>query len=318
MSETVALTFPAISARALARAAVVFALFLIFQTTFYAQTQIAQPDEKTLVVDDAPEMEVYAIGKSVIVKGTAKGVLAFGGDVVIEGSVSGDVAAIGGSVIQKRDASVGGDVIVFGGSYKPESEAPLRTEGRETVVFGVFEDELREMAQNPSQIFSPAMSWSFLAQRLLSVLFWFIVTLGVATIAPGAVSRAIARIQLSTLKVIGIGFALFLLTSIGVISGFSFLPDYLSAALGLMAFVLLMLAYVFGRVALHVSFGKLLTKYIVPEGSRSETLAILAGVLVWTILMSIPYVWTFAVLALFSAGIGLVVTARNPNGWQKR
>ena len=69
----------------------------------FAQTQIsATPTTKRLTVDDAPEMEVYSFGKSVIVKKQAKGVLAFGGDVIIEGRVEGDVATIGGSVIQKE------------------------------------------------------------------------------------------------------------------------------------------------------------------------------------------------------------------------
>lgn len=270
-----------------------------------------------MIIDEAPEMEVLAFGKTVIVKKQAKGVFTWGGDVIVEGRVEGDVAAIGGSVIQKEGSFIGGEVIVFGGTYRPVDAAPLRGEGKETVVFGVFQDELREMAQNPANIFSPSFSLAFLAQRLLSVLFWFIVSLALTTLAPGAVSRAIARFQLSTLKVIAIGFFAFLATTIGVVASFSVLPDYVSVVLGLMAFFLLALAYVFGRVALQVSVGKALQKYLFSEGRQSETLAILLGVLVWTLLLSIPYVWTLAILALFSAGIGLVLTARSPNGWKK-
>ena len=49
--------------------------------TILAQAQLTtSDDEKTVTVNDAPDMEVYAIGKSVIVKGRAKGVLSFGGD----------------------------------------------------------------------------------------------------------------------------------------------------------------------------------------------------------------------------------------------
>lgn len=284
-----------------------------------AQTQLStSPDEKTLTVEEAPDMEVYALGKSVIIKGTAKGVLAFGGDVIVEGRIEGDAAAIGGSIIQKKDAFIGGDVIVFGGTYKPEAEIPLRNEGKETVMFGVFEDELRDLAQNPSQILSPSLSWAFFAQRVLSILFWFIVSLAIATIAPGAVSRAVARIQLSALKVTGIGFAAFILTTIAVIGSFSVLPDYLSALIGLMSFFLLMLAYVFGRVALHVSFGKLFQKHVLASNPGSGTLSILIGVVIWTILLSIPYIWTFAVLALFSAGIGLAITQQTTASWQRR
>lgn len=295
-------------------------LMLIFvcHLTYFAQNQISTSlDNKTLIIEDAPEMEVFAFGKTVIIKKQAKGVLAFGGDVIIEGKVEGDVAAIGGSVTQKENAFIGGDVIIFGGAYHSESKTPQRNAGKETVMYAGYEEELRDLTQNPSQIFSPTFSLAFIAQRVLSMLFWFVLSLGLTTLAPGAVSRAVARFQLSTLKILAAGFAAFLLTTVIVIISLSFLPNYLSALFGLMAFVLLMLAYVFGRVAMHVSVGKMLQKQFVGERNRSETLAIFIGVFVWTLLLSIPYVWTFALITLFAAGIGLVLTGRATTNWQK-
>ncbi len=294
------------------------AIFLLtFHVAVFAQTQISTPDENTLIIDDAPEMEVFSFGKTVIVKKHAKGVLSFGGDVIIEGKVDGEVATVGGSITQKETAEIGGDVIIFGGAYRPESAKPIRTEGKETIVFGIFEQEFRDLTQNPSQIFSPSFSLTFLAQRLLSILFWFVVSLAFTTIAPGAISRAVARFQLSTLKVFAIGFFAFLFTMIIAIGSLSVLPNFLSAVIGLMVFILLLLAFFFGRVALQVSIGKIVQKHFFSEKSQSETMAIFIGVLIWTLLLSIPYVWTFALLALFSAGIGLVLTARIPNGWKK-
>ncbi|MEO8648224.1 MAG: hypothetical protein ABI539_03565 [Acidobacteriota bacterium] len=298
-------------------AALVFILTLCAVPLAFAQVSIS-PSENTVVVDDAPEMEVFSYGKTVIVKQRAKGVLAFGGDIIVEGSVDGDVAAIGGNVIQKEGAFIGGDVIILGGKYKPESAEPLRTEGKETVMVAGYEEELKRLAQDPTEIFAPGFSWSFLAQRTLSVLFWFLVSLGLTTIAPGAVSRAIARFNLSMPKVIGLGLAGLLLTTIGVIGGASVLPSYLSAIVGLMAFALLMLAYVFGRVALHLSVGKAIQKWLTGAGGRSETVAILFGVVFWTLLLSVPFVWTLALVALFSAGIGLVLTARGNGGLRTR
>ena len=73
-------------------------------------------DDTTVIVNDAPEQEVFAIGKSVIVERRAKGVLAIGGDITVNGRIEGDVAAIGGNVIQKENAYIGGDIIVFGGA----------------------------------------------------------------------------------------------------------------------------------------------------------------------------------------------------------
>lgn len=297
--------------------AAAFVLF-IFGTIAPAQTQFSvTPDNKTMLIDDAPEMEVVAFGKTVIVRGRAKGVLAVGGDVIVEGRVYEDVATIGGSIVQKGGGYIGGDVIAFGGVYKPESLQPLREEGKETVMFGMFEDELRDIAQNPTELLSPSFSVAFLAQRILSVLFWFIVSLGLTTLAPGAVGRAVARFQLSVTRVILIGMAALFVVLVTVAAVANVLPDYLSVSIGLMAFVLVVLAYVFGRVALQVSIGKMIQKHLLGERNRSETLAILLGVVFWTVLLSLPYVWTLALFALFAAGSGLVLTARSNPSWSR-
>jgi hypothetical protein len=295
-----------------------FCVFL-FTISICAQTNISLVDDDTLVVEDAPEMEIYSFGKKVIVKKAAKGVLAFGGDVIIEGRVEGDVATIGGSVYQKEGAFIGGDVITFGGAYKHDSAEPLRnTETqKQTIVFAGYENELREMMQNPSQIFAPQFTWAFFAQRLLSVLFWFVVSLGLTTIAPGAVSRAVTRFQLSPAKIIGFGILAGLVSTIGVVVCLKFLPGYLSTIVGLMISLILLLAYVFGRVAMQVSAGKWLQRLIMPEKRHSESVALLFGVLFFTILLSLPYVWTLAVFLLWTASLGLVLTARATNNWQK-
>jgi hypothetical protein len=296
-----------------------FCCVFLFTISICAQQQpsISLADENTLVVEDAKDMEIYSFGKKVIVKKEAKGVLAFGGDVIIEGRVEGDVATIGGSIYQKEGAYIGGDVIAFGGAYKHDSAQPLRNAEKETIVFAGYEDELREMMQDPTQIFAPQWSWSFLAHRLLSALFWFIVSLGLTTLAPGAVSRAVARFQLSTAKIIGLGLLAGIVSTIGVITGLKFLPGYVGTITGLMVFVILILAYVFGRVSLQMCVGKWLQKMILPEKRHSESVALLFGVLFFTILLSLPYVWALAVFVLWTASLGLVLTARSTNNWQK-
>ncbi len=284
----------------------------------YGQTEITtEHDERTIIVNDAPGMDVYGFGKNVVIKTAAKGVLVFGGDVTIEGTVTGDVAVIGGTVVQTKDASIGGDVIVFGGNYKPESQKPLRTPGKETVMVAMFEEEIRAFTQNPSAIFSPAASWKYFAQRVLSVLFWFIVSIALTTIAPGAVSRSVARFQLIPLKVFAIGSVGFFLTVITAVGVLSFLPNFVSAVIVPMAFVLVLLSYVYGRVALQVSIGKKLQKRFLSEGKHSETLAILIGVLVWTIFLSVPFLWVAGLFVLLAVSVGLVLTARSDSTWLK-
>ena len=291
---------------------------LLFQFVIFAQSPniTASEDQQTLIIEGNADTQVFSFGKNVIVKNGAKEVFVFGGDVTIEGKVEGDVGTVGGSVYQKENAFIGGDVIVLGGTYYPETQKPQRNAEKETVIIGIFEQELRNFAQNPTAVFSPTLTWGFLAQRIISVLFWFLISFVFTTISPGAISRAVARFQLSSLKVVGIGFSGFLLSTIGIMLSVAFLPGYLSAVISLMMLILLFLAYVFGRVALQVSTGKLLQKYILPEGRHSETVAILLGVVAWTVILSVPYIWTFALLLLFSVSIGLVFTARAKNNWQ--
>ncbi|HEY8563080.1 MAG TPA: hypothetical protein VIL74_22070 [Pyrinomonadaceae bacterium] len=291
---------------------------LLFQFVIFAQSPsiTTSEDQQTLIIEGNSDTQVFSFGKNVVVKESAKEVFVFGGDVTIEGKVDGDVGTLGGSVYQKENAYIGGDVIVLGGTYQPEAQKPRRAAQKETVIIGIFEEELRDLAQNPTAVFSPALTWGFLAQRLVSVLFWFLISFFFTTLSPGAVSRAVARFHLSSLKVVGIGFSGFLLTTIGIMLSVAFLPGYLSGLISLMMLVMLFLAYVFGRVALQVSTGKFLQKHILPESKHSETLAILLGVAAWTVVLSVPYIWTFALLLLFSVSIGLVFTARAKTVWQ--
>ncbi len=296
----------------------VLAFCFISLSPIFAQPQITTSDDgNTMTIGEAPDMQVIAVAKTVIIKGRVKEVFCWGGDIIVEGRVDGDAAVFGGSIVQKPDAYIGGDVIVLGGTYRPESKAPLREIDKETIMFGVFETELRAFAQDPSTIFAPTLTWSFLAQRILSVLFWFLVTLLVATIAPGAVSRAATRFQLTPLKILGLGFVGFLLATVGTVLIIGFLPEYIAAVVGGMVFVLLMLAYGFGRVAMQVSLGKFLQRQLPGESLRSESIAILIGVVAWSVLLSLPYLWTLALLTLFAAGIGLVISMRSNRSWTK-
>lgn len=296
-------------------AIIAIAFLSSFPLDLFSQVQLSElSGQELLTIDDAPEMQVIAISKNVIILKNAKAVLVWGGDVVVEGRVEGDVAAIGGSVIQKEGGFIGGDVIVLGGQYRAEAETPLRIEGKQTVMIGMFEDELRSVAADPTQLFSTQLTASFLIQRILSVLFWFLVTLGAATIAPGAVGRAISSIQLSPLKIAAAGSAVFILMSALVIAGLGLLPEAFAAITGLMVFVMIMAAYAFGRVAVHVLVGRCLLRYFWPE-LRSDSVAILAGVFACTVFLSIPYLWPLVLFVFFAIGCGIVINARRSPRW---
>ena len=86
-------TFPLSSVKFL----LLVAAIQLFCVCLYAHPEIStSEDQTTVTINDAPEQEVYVIGKSVIVKKSAKGVLAVGGDVTVEGRIEGDSRLVRG------------------------------------------------------------------------------------------------------------------------------------------------------------------------------------------------------------------------------
>lgn len=298
----------------------------MFSASLFGQTDVlgniamgnnvGEGASETVTIDDVSDNEVFAIGKNVVIKEQAKGVLVFGGNVTIIGRVEGDVAAIGGSIDQKASGFIGGDVIVLGGKYKHELDLPLRAPESETVMFAGYEEELRAAAQNPTELLAPSFSLGFFAMRLLSVLFWFVIGLAVTTIAPGAISRAVARVQISSLKVVGIGFVGMLLCTVGVVACLGLLPNHIAVVIGLMAAAMLTLAFVFGRIALQATIGKWLIKLFYPNGQRSETLALLLGTVATVVLLSLPYLWAISLFVMLIISLGLVLTAASSKEWK--
>lgn len=290
-------------------AAFIIALAAVFAS---AQVQLSEgPETEILEIDDAPDMQVIAFGKTVIVKQRAKAVLSFGGDVVIHGKVLEDVGVFGGNVKQEAGSHIGGDVIVFGGNYSPEPAGSGRVDGKKTIVYGVLEQELRDLGKDPTQLFAPAWTPMFLAQRLFSMIFWFVVGMLLTTIAPGAFSRASTRLRLKASNIALFGLGGIFLAFLVVAFSEMVLPSYLAAISQLMSIALLLLAYLFGRVALQATLGTLFQKHFLSRFRPNETVAMLLGVIIWTVLLSIPYLWPIGVFALFVSGVGLALTARS-------
>jgi hypothetical protein len=250
------------------------------------------------------------------VRGDVRGVIAFGGDVVVEGRVEGDAAAIGGSVIQLDGSYVGGDVMVFGGTYRP-APAAGRSDAGKTVMMAGYEQELRGLARNPASILTPEFSPAFVGWRLLAVLFWFVVSIALTAVSPGAVGRAAARLQLTLARVALIGLLGAVVMGPGVTLSLKYLPPALGALVGVTAFLLLLLSYLFGRVVIHAATGRWLQRLLLPESRRSESVALLLGAAFWALLLALPYVWPFLVFGLAVLSLGLALTARYRLGWRR-
>jgi hypothetical protein len=275
----------------------------------------AQNAKETIVISGANEGPVVGVGKSVRITGSAQEAVSLGGDVIVEGVVDGDVAAVGGSVIQKAGARIGGDVMVIGGSYRSEDAHPNRNPEAMTMMYAGYEQELRNMMNNPTGIFSPRWTSTYLGTRLLVVLFWFLVSLGFTLVMPGTISRGVARLQLTSLRVATIGL-IGLVVLLGVVPlCLWIMPQPVQVMVGLLALLLLLVSGVFGRVILYAATGRWLQRKYLAIGKNSEAVALLLGTSFWVLLTSLPYVWPFIAVFMLIISFGLALTARYRVGW---
>jgi hypothetical protein len=296
----------------------VFLIAFISAAVIAGAQNSATDDKAPYIVDGTAETDVFGMGRSIVVRGTVKhGAMAFGGDVIVEGTVEGDVAAIGGSVRQKEGARIGGDVLVIGGGYLHQGNPPNRDPSSTTVMIAGYEQELRSIMRDPTSLLTASWSLAYLGQRLLSVLFWFIASLAITAVTPGAVSRAVARLQLTNVRVAVIGLLASVVVFVGIPVVLKVLPTPISVLVMIMSFLLLLVALLFGRVVIHAATGQWLQRRFCPEGLRSESMALLCGAAFWTLMLSLPYVWPVIVAGLMIASLGLTLTARYRVTWKR-
>lgn len=295
--------------------AILFMLGAVSAQTLYEP----KPGDNPYVVEGISETIVYTLGHSLRINGTAKkGAVALGGDVIVQGTVDDDVAAIGGSVIQLEGARINGDVMVVGGAYLHADKEPLRSTGSQTIMVSGYEQELQNIMRNPKDLLAPHWSARSIGFRILVILFWFIVSLALTAAMPGTISRGIARLQLTSLRVALIGFLGVVAIGPGAILSLRYLPTPIGVVVGLMALLLILVAGLFGRVIIYAATGRWLQRNLIKSSNNSEAVALLLGTTFWIMLSSLPYVWPFVVLMLWVISLGLALTARYRVGWTRR
>ncbi|HXM48404.1 MAG TPA: polymer-forming cytoskeletal protein [Pyrinomonadaceae bacterium] len=274
-------------------------------------------DPQAKVIDGVVNSTVFGLGQSIRITGSVKeGAIAFGGDVIVEGSVDGDVAAIGGSVIQREGSRIGGDVIVLGGIYHHGKAAPGRDPKSATYMYAGYEDELRRVMRDPFSLLRPQLTASFFGTRLLAVLVWFIISLALTAVMPNTVSRAVARLQLSSLRVAIIALIGTIVIGLGVPLLLLVLPSIIGAPILIMALLLVLVSSLFGRVVIFAATGNWLRRRFFSR-IQLDSVALLLGVVFWVTLESLPYVWPFVIAGLLVVSLGLALTARYRITWKK-
>ncbi len=313
-------TFRISAAAACYQTAALIAGILMLVIAGHAQPASAEHpgDPQARVIDGVSNATVFGMGQSIRITGTVKeGAIAFGGDVIVEGAVDGDVAAIGGSVIQREGARIGGDVIVLGGVYHHGKAAPDRDPKSVTIMYAGYEDQLRRIMRDPFSVLHPQLSAIFFGTRLLAVLIWFVISLALTAAMPNTISRAVTRLQLTSLRVAIIGVLGSLVLTAGVLASLWLLPSVFGAAISLLALLLAVLSTVFGRVVIFAATGQWLQRHFLPR-LQSESVTLLLGVVFWIACSSLPYVWPFVQAGLFVVSVGLALTARYRLGWKTK
>jgi hypothetical protein len=291
-------------------------LFLIVVAAAQPATGDHPIDPNARVIEGVVNATVFGMGQSIRITGTVKeGAIAFGGDVIVEGAVEGDVAAIGGSVIQRPGGRIGGDVIVIGGIYHHDKAAPDRDPKSVTIMYAGYEDQLRQVMREPFSVLQPQLSAVFFGTRLLAILIWFVVSLALTAVMPNTISRAVTRLQLTSIRVAVIGLVGAVAITLGVLGSLWLLPSIVSAAVSILALLLAIVATVFGRVVIVVTTGRWLQRKLFRQ-TNSESVMLLLGVTFWIVVSSIPYIWPLIQAGLLVASLGLALTARYRVGWK--
>jgi len=298
------------------RASGLLLLILSMFVAIQAQVGTSRAAEDPYLVEGVSDTMAYGLGRSIKITGTVKnGAIALGGDVIVQGTVEGDVAAIGGSVIQLEGSRIGGDVIVIGGGYRHDSEVPNRSASSATIMYAGYEQELRHMMRNPTEMVGPQWSAKYVGFRILAVLFWFVVSLALTMVMPETISQGVTRLQLTNVRVAIIGFVGAAIIGAGVSFSLHYLPTPLSAVVSLIASLFILLVWLFGRVVISAATGRWLQRKFLPIGRTSESVALLLGTFFWVALSSLPYIWPFVVAIMIVVGIGLALTVRYRIGW---
>ena len=296
-----------------------FLLFLFVITQAEPIPDTSKDTKPPLVVEGVNEGDVFGFGQTVIIKGTIKkGAMSFGGDLIVEGVVEGDVATIGGSVWQRDGSRIGGDVIVLGGAYHHGKNAPERSPSSTTIMYAGYEQELRNLMRDPTTLVTPHFSFSYIGQRVLAILFWFILSLALTAVTPNSISRAVARLQLCKMRVALIGALAALVSTFGVAYSLHYLPTAISVLLSLLVLILIFLSYIFGRVVIHAATGRWIQRRFLPDGKHSESAALFLGAAFWTVALSLPYIGLFLIAILMAASLGISLTARHRQRWSQQ
>ena len=286
------------------------------QETDHAAEHRAGPNREAVVVFGRDAVlkkgetaeAVVVIGGSARVEGKVRAaVVTIGGDADISGEVGDAAVAVMGSVKLAPTAKVRGDAVSVGGSVDVAEGASVGGHTQE-VNFGGWQlpklhwlqQWLRECVFKGRPL-APSVGWLWIVTGV-----YLLVYLLVAVAFPGAVQSCVQRLTeqpattfltgLLTKLLVPFVLGLLLITGIGIIG-----VPFLVAAV--------VLAKVFGKVALFMYLGQQLARAVKPEAALKPLLALLLGWLLITLLYMVWYLGFFTMILVDIWALGVAVMA---------
>jgi hypothetical protein len=273
-------------------------------------------DGEPVVVAESERLDedLVVMSHSVEIVGRVRGgVLVLGGDISVRGTVDGDVAAIGGSITQTEDSHISGDVLIVGGEYHAPTDladSPCRKPSSETVVLSGSARSLREFFTNPTrELLAPHVDRYFVGWRVATAFTSFLLAVLIVAVAPAQISRASERLLADPIKIAAIGLVgtvtAILLAGLVLVA----IPAPASALISAVLLLGLVIVQLFGRVVAYFLIGRWLQRRMLGDRSRSQTVALLLGVVALALVGSLPVVGALLVFATFIVSIGILLTA---------
>jgi hypothetical protein len=240
-------------------------------------------------------------------------VVLMGGSADIAGQIDGDLVVFGGNAHLRSTAVVDGNVVTVGGKVQRDEGAQVRGEVTEGFGAGYF-----PRFQFYRSYRWPVEEWPFegwfveKAMDAVQAVFFTLVILALGVLVVIFLPRhtnQVARVVLgSPLPSLGVGFAIMVVTAV-LAAMLVFTCCF--APFGLLVLLSLVIAVMFGWIAVGLMVGQRILEALNVRQPVSEVVAVLIGLLIITLLTYVPCCLGFLFFVVIaSIGLGAVMLTR--------
>lgn len=254
---------------------------------------------------------VISFGGTILVKGTvSENVISFGGDIIIEGEVGDAVVGFGANIVLKSSAEIKGDVVSIAGKLDKHPGAVVK--GDTMTFFFDAPGAFKGIFKNGLSGLIPII----LIFKLISLVFWFILAILLASIFPRQTMLASTQLRTAFWPTFGVG-----LLSIIVYTGLIIFSAILTLVLIGIPILITLIALgivvkIFGRIIIFYFFGESLMRAFNKKNPATIT-TVLFGFLVVSFITLIPIIGS-ALISIMGWGVIIRTKFGTTENWFKK